>query len=128
MGLFGGLLLGVFGLLSHFHRISRGSAPGSVHERRCSANTGARWGIGIGHQSPQHPHTLDDARIQLVVDGLPALGLANGDLTRKERVVPPPPDCLPTHAHLGCDVGDRMPGQYQLQGALLLGLPLGAPW
>ena len=92
------------------------------------ANAGARWRIDVGHQSPQHPHTLDDARIQLVVDGLPALGLAHGDLAGKGRVVSPPPHGLPTHAHLGGDVGDRMPGQHQLQGALLLGLPLGAPW
>mgnify|MGYP001357767100 CR=1 FL=1 len=35
---------------------------------------------------------------------------------------PPPPDRLPAYAHLGGDVGDRMPRQYQLQGALLLGL------
>jgi integrase len=57
------------------------------------------------HQSPEHPHTLDDARIQLVVDELTALALADGDLTGKGRVVPPPPHGLPTHAHLGCDVG-----------------------
>ena len=129
----GGLLLSLFGFVSHFHRISRGQ-PGSAHQCRCSANPGSGWGIGIGHQPPQHPHTLDDARIQLVVDGLTALGLADGDLTGKGRVVPPPPDGLSTHAHLGCDVGDRMPGQYWLQGALLLGLvvvastPFDARW
>ena len=61
--------------------------PGSVHPCRCSANTGTRGGIGIGHQPPQHPPTLDDACIQLIVDGLPALGLADGDLAGKGRVV-----------------------------------------
>jgi hypothetical protein len=76
--------------VSDFDRIGW-RQPGSIHQCRCSANTGAGWGIGIGHGSPQHPHTLDDARIQFVVDGLTALALANGDLTGKGRVVPPPP-------------------------------------
>ena len=55
-----------------------GGQPGSVHQCRCSANTGTGRGIGIGHQPTQHPNALDDARIQLVVDGLTALALPDG--------------------------------------------------
>jgi hypothetical protein len=114
----GHLLLYVVCSVSHFDRIRR-SQPGAVHQCRCSAYTGTGWGVGIGHGSPQHPYTLDDAGVQLVVDGPAALGLAEVDLIGKGRVLPPPPHGLPTHAYLGCDVGDRMRGQNQLQGALL---------
>ena len=45
-------------------------------------------------QPQQHPDTLDEARIQFVLDGLTALGLADGNLACKGRVAPPPPHGL----------------------------------
>jgi hypothetical protein len=107
--------------VADFHRIGR-REPGSVHPCRGGPHTGTSWGLRVCHQPPEHLDGLKHACVQLSVGGLPALGLAAGDLSGEGGVLGPAPEGLPADADQSGDLGGGMTGQEQVECALLLGL------